>query len=178
MLRLSQTVAETANQLERDDQRAIELLRRSTSGEDLFSFLSCELEEPSLDGLFTQNEVNNQNSGSGQGNNNNRSSWLWPRSRFIHRLLCAADLLAAFIDPQQCDGDIAALSSLCPPSMDPLLDTAEDDLVGVCFLCCDPLLHLLDVDDCLKIVNFNGEANGFLKIAVRSWIDEVEPVPK
>lgn len=49
----------------------------------------------------------------------------------------------------------------------------KDELVGVAFLNLDPLLHLLDVDDCVKIVNFNGDANGFIKLAVRSWIDKV-----
>ena len=43
----------------------------------------------------------------------------------MHRLLCAADMLAVFTDPTGCDGDLSALSSMFPSFMDPLQDAAE-----------------------------------------------------
>jgi len=148
-------------QLGRDELLVCDWLRRLASVEDLLQVLVSELDEPSLS----------------TSHSSSRSSWLWPHGRFLHRLLCAAELLQAFSDPLRARGDLSALTALFPAIRDPLQDTVRDELVGVAFLYVDPLLHLLDVDDCVKIVSFNGDPAGFLKLSVRSWVDEVEPVP-
>ena len=151
-------------QVGRDELRACEWLARVDRVEDLLQVLVVELDEPALSVLSSSSS-------------SSKNSWLWPHGRFLHRLLCAADLLQAFADPLLARGDLGTLASLFPPAADPLQDTVRDELVGVAFLYVDPLLHLLDVDDCVKIVNFSGDPVGYLKLSMRSWLDSVEPVP-
>jgi hypothetical protein len=169
----------TQSEVGRDEAKASAWLRRMSSVEEVLRVWAQELDEPRLELSEAEVEVatGTGTRRSARGGLDTRSSWMWPRARFLHRLFCAADMLTSFVDPAQCDGDLTALSTLFPPSCDPLQDALQDELVGVAFLAVDPLLSLLDIDDCVKIVNFNGDATGYLKVAVRSWIDDVEPVP-
>ena len=76
-----------------------------------------------------------------------------------------------------CNNDLFKLGTLFPGSKDPFIDSVKDELIGVSFLHIDPMQYLLDIDDSLKIINFNGDVSGYLKLNLRSWIDVVEPIP-
>jgi hypothetical protein len=57
-------------------------------------------------------------------------------------------------------------------------DTSQHELIGVGFLCIDRLEFLLDHDETISIVSFSGFPVGNIKLTVRAYVDEVEPLPR
>ena len=45
------------------------------------------------------------------------------------------------------------------------------------FLYLDPIQYLLDINNSLPIINFEGRTAGLLQVKVRTWIDKIEPSP-
>ncbi|KAJ1438577.1 hypothetical protein B484DRAFT_416161 [Ochromonadaceae sp. CCMP2298] len=106
-------------------------------------------------------------------------SWLWNPDVLEARVGFMQDMYADFADPLDGRRNLAVLDVLYPPSADAFQPTQlADELVGVGFLCIDRLEYMLDLDDTVTIVGFNGFPQGIIKLTMRSWVDEIETVPK
>jgi hypothetical protein len=110
--------------------------------------------------------------------NINGISWIWNIDIFRNRLQFMIDMMTDFTDERFGQRDLTLLAAKYPDERDPFRpDNLSDELVGNSYLCINRIEFLLDYNDSIRLIGLNGHPLGYIKLSVRSWIDEVLPIP-
>jgi hypothetical protein len=110
--------------------------------------------------------------------NINCISWIWNIDIFRHRLQFMIDMMTDFTDERFGQRDLTLLAAKYPDERDPFRpESLSDELVGNSYLCINRIEFLLDYNDSIRLIGLNGHPLGYIKLSVRSWIDEVLPIP-